>query len=143
MNMKKLLGLLLVLLMSVSFTACSGGNTDGGKDKGEYKLEAEGMAHALVVAAAEKLSTEYSRSRNCTEDAQIENEKELVGYCHTGHIGRSHRAYHNVVKHIYKVGYAVLHHYWQHQYHYLLVKSSVAYQIFQQVFSPFDIIKPF
>ena len=86
------------------------GNPEKGQSAAEEELEAEAMAHALVVFAAEILSAEYARACQRSEDAEIEDEEKLVGNGDARHLRSSHCADHNVIQHIHKVGDAVLDH---------------------------------
>ena len=86
-----------------------------GDQTAEEQLEAERVAHALVVAAAEELRGEDACAGYRAEDAQVKDEDQLVGQRNAGHLRRANCADHNVVQHVDKVGDAVLHHDGQHQ----------------------------
>ena len=81
-----------------------------GQGRAEQKLVAERVAHAPVVAAAEKLGAEDARAGDGTEDAQVEDEQQRVGDGDAGHLLRSDPPDHNIVQHTHKLRDAVLDH---------------------------------
>ena len=78
--------------------------------RAEQELVAECVAHAPVVAAAEKLGAEDARSGDSAEDAQVENEQQCVGDGDAGHLLRADPSDHNIVQHTHKLRDAVLYH---------------------------------
>ena len=63
-------------------------------DNGKYHFEAERVAHSLVVAASEELSTEYGRARDSAEYSEVENENKLIGNGNGTHVQCSQSADH-------------------------------------------------
>ena len=86
------------------------GNAHSGQGRAEQEFVAECVAHAPVVAAAEKLGAEDARSGDSAEDAQVENEQQRVGNGDAGHLLRADPSDHNIVQHTHKLRDAVLDH---------------------------------
>ena len=77
-------------------------------DDTDQKLEAEGVADAVVILGAIKLGGEDTRAGACAEDAQVEHEQQTVDDGNAAHRDGADLADHNVVQQGYKVGNAVL-----------------------------------
>ena len=89
----------------------------GGEEQGDSKnrqgranqhLEPEGVADARVIPGAVELGREDSRAGAGAEDAQVENEHELVYNGHAAHGKRADAAHHDVIQEGNKIGDAVL-----------------------------------
>ena len=78
------------------------------KHQRAVKLEAKGVAHALVVALSEKLRTKQPRTRDRPEDAEVKHEQQLVDDRHARHLLGSDLPNHDVVQKAYEIGNTVL-----------------------------------
>ena len=76
--------------------------------KADIELGAEGIRHAPVVPAAVELGGEDARARKPAEDAEVEDEEELVDDGDAGHGLRPHLSDHDVVQEVYKIRDEVL-----------------------------------
>ena len=84
------------------------------------------MAHAFAVLIAEKLRAEDAGARNGAENAEVENEEELVCDGDAGHGHGAGGADHDVVEQIDKLGDAVLDHDGQGQSHDPFIKAFIS-----------------
>ena len=87
-------------------------NADGqhGQPRAEQQLELKGAAQTVGIAAAIKLRAKDARARRRAKNAQVENEKQLVGDGHAAHRLRAQLAHHNVIQHGNEVRNAILRH---------------------------------
>ena len=63
-----------------------------------------------MITASVKLCSEDPRAGYGSENTKIKYKNQLIGNGHTGHLLRSHLAYHDVVQKTHKVGDPVLYH---------------------------------
>ena len=85
----------------------------GAEEHSHQNFEAEGVADALVVLPAHKLGGEDARAGGRAEDAQVEDEHELVDDGHAAHGDGAHLPHHHIVQHLDKICDAVLDHHGQ------------------------------
>ena len=92
------------------------------------QLEAEGVAHTLVILAAEELGGKNTRAGDGTENAQVKYEQQLVYNGHAAHLHGADLAHHDIIQQGNKIGDAVLDDNGQHHRQHPAVKGSVAYK---------------
>ena len=80
----------------------------GEREKRDVELGTDGAADALAVALAAKLRREDAGPGQPAEDAEVENEEELVHDGDAGHALRTDLADHDVVEQVDEVGDDVL-----------------------------------
>ena len=81
---------------------------DQGQGGTDQELEAEGIAHALIIAGAVELGGENARAGAGTKDTQVEHEDQTVDDGNAAHGYGADLAHHDVVEHGYEIGDAVL-----------------------------------
>ena len=83
-------------------------NADDQDAHADVKLEAEGMAHAVVVAFAVKLGAVDARAGQRAEDRQVKHKQKLVDDSDARHRLRADAPDHDIVQQADEVGDAVL-----------------------------------
>ena len=116
--------------LRTDLTAAQQENADAAHRNGRtgQQLEAEGVAHTLVILAAEELGGKYTRTGDSAENAQVKYEQQLVYNSHAAHLHGADLAHHDVIQQGNKIGDAVLDDNGQHHRQHPAVKGSVAYK---------------